>query len=215
MVYQTFAYWHILLYFQLRWEGRSWSLHTSGFDVVVSWTEIHNRMGNYISKRVSILLYKLLQFGSVVRCKLRFPTAADNEITENTFAKWFQEFAFLLGNRTALKWLSKTNSPWKHVFFLPRFEQVTGNCLEFWLVHRAVCSCYDWSELLLWYWLFDGQLKTSLLCQCMEIRIKVGPPKLCEHKLSKEKRPSRSKTAQHLRLFQVPFCAPRLSLNLQ
>ena len=33
--------------------------------------------------------------------------------------------------------------------FFPRFEQVTGNCSEFWLVHRAVCSCFDWSKWLL------------------------------------------------------------------
>jgi len=30
--------------------------------------------------------------------------------------------------------------------FLPRFEQVTGDSYEFWLAHRAVCCCSDWSE---------------------------------------------------------------------
>ena len=27
-----------------------------------------------------------------------------------------------------------------------RFAQVSGNCKEFWLVHRALCCCCDWSE---------------------------------------------------------------------
>ena len=30
--------------------------------------------------------------------------------------------------------------------FFPRFERVIGVHWEFWLVHRAVCSCCDWSE---------------------------------------------------------------------
>jgi len=28
--------------------------------------------------------------------------------------------------------------------FFPRFERVTGNCEEFWLVERAVCPSLDW-----------------------------------------------------------------------
>ena len=42
--------------------------------------------------------------------------------------------------------------------FFPRFEQVTRKCE----VHRAVCSCFDWSEYLLWFWFFDSHLKTAL-----------------------------------------------------
>ena len=34
----------------------------------------------------------------------------------------------------------KPIAPFTHDFF-PRFAQVTSYCLEFWLVHRAVCSC--------------------------------------------------------------------------
>ena len=33
---------------------------------------------------------------------------------------------------------------------------------QFWLVHRSVCSCCDWSEQLLCYWLFDSHLQTVL-----------------------------------------------------
>ena len=63
-----------------------------------------------------------------------------------------------------------------------RFEQVTSNCLEFWLVHRAVCSCCNWSESFLWYWFFDSHFKTVLkqtcilelhshyLCRCLCVR---------------------------------------------
>ena len=37
---------------------------------------------------------------------------------------------------------NRTIYPW----FFPRFELVTGNCEELWLIHRAACSCCDWSE---------------------------------------------------------------------
>ena len=32
----------------------------------------------------------------------------------------------------------------------PRFEQVTSTCLKFWLVHRLVCPCSDWSTSKIW-----------------------------------------------------------------
>lgn len=35
--------------------------------------------------------------------------------------------------------------------------------LEFSLVHRTVCSCRDWLELLLWNWFFSRHLITSLM----------------------------------------------------
>jgi len=41
---------------------------------------------------------------------------------------------------------TKTNRILLYALFFPRFEQVTGNCQEFCLAHRAVCCCYDWSE---------------------------------------------------------------------
>ena len=56
---------------------------------------------------------------------------------------------------------TKTNRSLYAQFFL-RFEQVTRNNSEFWLVHRAVCSRFDWSEWLLWYWFFDSNLRTAL-----------------------------------------------------
>ena len=37
----------------------------------------------------------------------------------------------------------KSNRTLNPVSF-PLFEQVTGNCYDFWLVHRRVCSCCDW-----------------------------------------------------------------------
>ena len=42
----------------------------------------------------------------------------------------------------------------------PRFAP--ANCLVFWLAHCAFCISCDWSELLLWYWFYDIQLKTAL-----------------------------------------------------
>ena len=36
------------------------------------------------------------------------------------------------------------------------FGKLQGTRSEFWLVHRAVCSCCDSSEWLLWYRFFDG-----------------------------------------------------------
>lgn len=33
----------------------------------------------------------------------------------------------------------------KPIAFFYRFELVKSNCYEFWLAHRAVCSCCDWS----------------------------------------------------------------------
>jgi len=43
---------------------------------------------------------------------------------------------------------SKTNRS-LHARYFSCFEQVTINCLEFWFVHRYVCSCCDWLE----YWI--------------------------------------------------------------
>ena len=31
------------------------------------------------------------------------------------------------------------------------------HCETFWLVHRAVSSCCDWSELSVWYWFFENR----------------------------------------------------------
>ena len=56
---------------------------------------------------------------------------------------------------------TKTNRT-LYASFFPRFERVTGNCSDLWLVHRAVCSCCDWSEWFPWSWFFDSHLKTAL-----------------------------------------------------
>ena len=69
--------------------------------------------------------------------------------------------------------------------FLSRFERVSGNRYEFWLVHGAVCSCCDWSRWLFWFWFFDSHLKTALLfmyllvclfkdCHCFLLFLRLG-----------------------------------------
>ena len=45
----------------------------------------------------------------------------------------------------------------------PRFASATNNYFEFWLVLCIVCVLCDWLELLLWFWFYDTQLKTTLL----------------------------------------------------
>ena len=46
--------------------------------------------------------------------------------------------------------------------FFPRFEQVTGNCYEFWLFHCAVCSCCKGQMNGFGFGFFDSHLKTSV-----------------------------------------------------
>ena len=79
---------------------------------------------------------------------------------------------------------SKTKTKTNHTLwarFFPRFEQVTGNCWEFWLVHRVVCPC-DWSKQLFWYWFFDSRLKTTLTSMkpalCTEEHCMIRYPKV-------------------------------------
>ena len=48
-----------------------------------------------------------------------------------------------------------------YAWFLPRFDQVIVISLELWLVHCTVCSCCDWSALLLWNW-FENRCEISL-----------------------------------------------------
>ena len=48
--------------------------------------------------------------------------------------------------------------------FAPRFEEVMGNCYEFWLIHRTFgFVVIGWSELLFWYLFFDSNLKAALI----------------------------------------------------
>ena len=58
---------------------------------------------------------------------------------------------------------AKTNRD-LHVPFFPRFEQITWNVATnlVGLFHCAVCTCCEWSTVLLWDLFYDTQLKTAL-----------------------------------------------------
>ena len=45
----------------------------------------------------------------------------------------------------------------------PRLASVTYIFFDFWLVHCAFCVCCDWPKYLLWFWLYDTQMKTVLI----------------------------------------------------
>ena len=49
--------------------------------------------------------------------------------------------------------------------FFPRFEQVASNYKKFWLVHRALCFCFDCLEKLLWF--CYNHLKTAASKACI------------------------------------------------
>ena len=59
---------------------------------------------------------------------------------------------------------SKTNRS-LYARFFPRFEQVASNDKKFWLVHRALCSCFDWSGILLCF--CYSRLKTASTRACI------------------------------------------------
>ena len=68
-------------------------------------------------------------------------TAESNDtIAIATLGDWLKDLAPVLQPTR-----SKTNRT-LYARFFPSFGQATGNCYEFLLVHRAVCSCCDWSK---------------------------------------------------------------------
>ena len=75
-----------------------------------------------------------------------------------TLSNWLKRLASVFQQ---MRRKSKTNRT-MYAWFFPRFERVTGNCYEFWLVHGAVCSCYDWSKWILWFWFFDSHENRSI-----------------------------------------------------
>ena len=78
---------------------------------------------------------------------------------------WLRLLSLVIGSKDSRQlfnqWEAKSNRT-MYAWFFPRFERVTSNCYELWLVHRAVCSCCDWSENLLWFWFSDIHFKTAL-----------------------------------------------------
>ena len=44
----------------------------------------------------------------------------------------------------------------------PRLAPVTCICFKFWLARCVVYICFDWPELLLWFWFYDTQMKTAV-----------------------------------------------------
>ena len=75
-----------------------------------------------------------------------------------TLSDWLKRLAPVF---QPMRMKTKTNRT-MYAWFFPRFERVTGNCWELWLVHRAACSYCDWSESLLWFWSLDSHLKIAL-----------------------------------------------------
>ena len=73
-----------------------------------------------------------------------------------TLSDWLKRLAPVF---QAMRSKTETNRT-TYAWLFPRFERVTGNCYELWLVHGAVCSCCDWSEWLLWFWLKTALTKT-------------------------------------------------------
>jgi len=49
------------------------------------------------------------------------------------------------------------------VCVFPRIAFATCNYLQFWLAHCIACVVCDRIELLLWFWFYDTQLKTTLM----------------------------------------------------
>lgn len=60
------------------------------------------------------------------------------------------------------RWAKPKTNRTLHTRTFPRFEQVTVNSYEFWLVYRAVSSCCDLFEWFLWYWFFDRHMESAL-----------------------------------------------------
>lgn len=56
---------------------------------------------------------------------------------------------------------TKTN-PRMHTCIFPRLALGACNYFKFWLVHVALCIFCDWSDWLLWIWLYDTRLKATL-----------------------------------------------------
>ena len=71
-------------------------------------------------------------------------------------------YLIAIGLKIKCQFFNQWKSIAPHTRFFPRFQQLACNCYAFWLVRRAICSCCDWSELRLWNWLFDSNLKTAL-----------------------------------------------------
>jgi len=59
-----------------------------------------------------------------------------------TFSGWLKTLAPVF---QPMRIKTKSNRA-MYAWFFPRFQRVTDNCWELWLVERAACSCCDWSE---------------------------------------------------------------------
>jgi len=107
---------------------------------------------SYIFSRTGIIT------GKFPHCSFHMTVVSNYTIAIATLSDWLKNISPIF---QPMRSRSKTNRTWYARFFR-RFDQITGSCYAFWLVHRAVCSCCDWLGSLLWYCFSDSYMKTAL-----------------------------------------------------